>query len=359
MHNTSLPPVIVGMSGGVDSSAAAFLLKEQGYPVTGVTMRMWQPDEMNIPGTDLFPEAEDAKKVAEVLGIPHIVLDFRQEFSSQVIQNFVSEYRKGRTPNPCIVCNRHVKWEALLQKSRELGAEYIATGHYAGIIQLENGRYAIRNAASSQKDQTYALYRLTQEQLSRTLMPVGEYTKEQIRQIAEKAGLPVAGKKDSQEICFVPDGDYAAYVERAAGFISEPGNFVTPQGEILGRHRGIIHYTVGQRRGLDLPMGRRVFVTEIRPETNEVVVGEQEDVWTRSLRAERLCFMGIPPMDIGEEGCFLVKIRYNHKGSSALVRRTGEDEITCIFDEPVKAVTPGQAAVLYRDGYVAAGGTIC
>ena len=255
--------VVVGMSGGVDSSVAALLLKRQGYDVVGVTMQIWQEESPAVTaaqgGCCGFDAAEDARRVADVLDIPHYVMNFRKEFREKVMDYFVSEYLAGRTPNPCIACNRYVKWESLLRRSMEIGADYIATGHYAGIIRLKNGRYAVRNAVTTKKDQTYALYSLTQEQLAHTLMPVGDYTKEEIRQIAEEAGLPVAHKPDSQEICFIPDNDYAAFIDREAKErVPKPGNFVTTDGQVLGRHLGITHYTVGQRKGLNLAMGRPV-----------------------------------------------------------------------------------------------------
>ena len=354
--------VVVGMSGGVDSSTAAYLLKEQGYNVIGVTMQIWQEEnecQMQAEGGCCGISAvEDARRVAEVLDIPYYVMNFRDVFQEKVIDYFTAEYLAGRTPNPCIACNRYVKWESLLKRSLEIGADFIATGHYARIRHLDNGRYAIANSVTAAKDQTYALYGLTQEQLSRTLMPIGDYSKPEVREIAERAGLPVAHKHDSQEICFVPDGDYAAFIERDTGRKMPEGNFVTKDGRVLGHHRGITHYTIGQRRGLDLPMGERVFVTEIRPETNEVVIGTGSDVFTDTLRADHLTFMGIEDLPIGEEEHFLAKIRYNHRGIGCLVKRTGEDEITCTFDEPVRAVTPGQALVYYRDGYVAGGGII-
>ena len=239
--------VIVGMSGGVDSSVAAYLLKEQGYEVLGVTMQIWQEGEEE--GCCGLSAVEDARRVARLLDIPYYVLNFKQEFQKAVMDYFAREYLSGRTPNPCIACNRYVKWEALLDRARVLGADYIATGHYARIEKCANGRYAVKNSVTSGKDQTYALYRLTQEQLRHTLMPVGSYTKEQIRELAEKLGLPVAGKRDSQEICFIPDKDYAGFIERYTGIRMPEGNFVTEQGEILGRHKGITHYTIGQRRG--------------------------------------------------------------------------------------------------------------
>lgn len=354
--------VVVGMSGGVDSSVAAYLLKEAGYEVIGVTMQIWQDEAETVVeengGCCGLLAVDDARRVAQHLEIPYYVMNFKKEFKQNVMDYFVDEYLHGRTPNPCIACNRYVKWESLLQRSLSIGADYIATGHYARVAKLPNGRYAIRNSVTAAKDQTYALYNLTQEQLSRTLMPVGDYTKDEIREIAEKIGLPVAHKKDSQEICFVPDNDYAAFIERETGIHTPKGNFVNTKGEILGQHEGITHYTVGQRRGLNLPMGHRVFVLEIRPETNEVVIGENEEVFSHQLRANHVNYMAIPPLEIGEEFSCMAKIRYGHKGSPCIVRRTGEDEIVCSFPEKVRAVTPGQAVVFYQDGYVAGGGTI-
>ena len=343
--------IVVGMSGGVDSSVAAYLLKKQGYDVIGVTMNHWQEEECGGSSA-----VEDAGRVAAQLGIPYEVMDCREEFREHVVNYFAREYREGRTPNPCVVCNRYVKWETLLRRCQEIGADYIATGHYARIEQLANGRYAIRNSVTAVKDQTYALYGLTQEQLARTLMPVGEYTKEEIRAIAEEIGLVVAEKKDSQEICFIPDHDYAGFIERECGSTALPGNFVSTEGEILGRHRGIIHYTVGQRKGLGIAFGQPMFVVQIRPDTNEVVLGEDRDVFTDRLYANHLNFMSLS--DIREEILLKAKIRYSHAGSVCRVTRVGEDEICCEFPEPVRAVTPGQAVVLYDGDYVAAGGTI-
>lgn len=351
--------VVVGMSGGVDSSVAAWLLKQEGYEVIGVTMRIWQeeqPAEEN-GGCCGLSAVDDARRVAEMIGIPYYVMDFRKEFKEKVIDDFIREYQRGRTPNPCIMCNRYVKWEALLSRGIAIGADYIATGHYARVEKLPNGRFAIRNSVTAHKDQTYALYNLTQEQLSHTLMPVGAYHKDEIREIAGNIGLMVANKKDSQDICFIADNNHAAYIERITGKRNEPGNFVDQDGNVIGRHEGIAKYTVGQRKGLGLPMGERVFVTKIIPETNQVVIGGPQEVFTDRLVADHVNFMSVA--DISEPVRAVAKIRYSHGGASCLVKRISENQIECVFDEPVRAVTPGQAVVLYDGEYVMGGGIIC
>ncbi len=353
--------VVVGMSGGVDSSVAAWLLKEQGYDVVGVTMQVWQDEgefAQEKGGCCGLSAVEDAGRVAGKLGIPYYVMDFKKEFREQVIDYFVEEYTHGRTPNPCIACNRCVKWGGLLSRSLGMGADYIATGHYARVERLANGRFALLQSEISAKDQTYALYSLTQEQLSHTLMPVGEYTKGQVRRIAEEAGLQVAQKPDSQEICFIPDHDHAKFIEEYVGVKSPPGDFVDKEGKVLGRHQGIIHYTVGQRKGLGLAMGQPVFVTQLCPEVNEVVVGTAGDVFTDMVICDKMNWMAIDGLH-GQKMQVRAKIRYNHKGADCVIREVGEDTVECWFPDKVRAAAPGQAAVFYdAQGYVLGGGTI-
>ncbi len=352
--------VVVGMSGGVDSSVAAYLLKEAGYEVIGVTMQIWQDEDTctleENGGCCGLSAVEDARRVADSLGIPYYVMNFKNEFRENVIDYFVDEYLKGKTPNPCIACNRYVKWESLLTRSLSIGADYIATGHYARVVQLENGRYALKKSATAAKDQTYALYNLTQEQLSRTLMPVGEYTKDEIRALAEKIGLLVANKPDSQEICFIPDHDYASFITDYTGKEIKEGNFVDTSGKVLGKHKGIIHYTVGQRKGLGIALGKPAFVVEIRPEANEVVIGTNDEVFTDCLYADNLNCMSVERFEDGME--VMAKIRYNHEGAKCKLTMVSDDVVKCEFEQPQRAVTPGQAVVFYQGDIVAGGGTI-
>ncbi len=352
--------VVVGMSGGVDSSVCAYLLKEQGYNVIGVTMQIWQSEnpEETAKGNGCcgLSAVDDARRVANALEIPYYVMNFKEVFQEKVISYFIEEYKKGRTPNPCIACNRYVKWESLLQRSMEIGADYIATGHYARVEKLENGRYALRKSVTAQKDQTYALYNLTQDQLSKTLMPIGDYYKDQVREIAARINARISKKPDSQEICFIPDQDYAGFIDRNLEKKIPEGNFVDIHGNVLGKHKGITHYTVGQRKGLGLAMGHPVFVVKIDPKTNQVVIGENEDVFTDHLICDRLNFMSVEDIEGTKE--VVAKIRYNHQGDPCQIRKIDQDKVEVIFDHKVRAVTPGQAVVFYDGDLVLGGGTI-
>ena len=290
--------VVVGMSGGVDSSVAALLLKEQGYDVIGVTMQIWQEenplDMAENGGCCGLSAVDDARRVADVLGIPYYVMNFRDEFRHKVIDYFIDEYYKGRTPNPCIACNRYIKWESLLHRSIEIGADYIATGHYGRIVRLPNGRYSVAKSASLNKDQSYVLYNLTQEELKHTLFPIYGYEKEDVRRIAEQNNLPVAHKKDSQDICFVPDGDYAAFIRSETGIQDVPGDFVDTHGNVLGRHKGIIHYTVGQRKGLGIAFGEPRFVRRINPADNTVTLGTAKELMKSRVNVCDVNYMAVP-----------------------------------------------------------------
>ncbi len=352
--------VVVGMSGGVDSSVAAYLLKKEGYQVIGVTMQIWQnPDQacrLEERGCCGLSAVEDARRVAAILDIPYYVMNFKDDFRKYVMDYFVNEYKNGRTPNPCIACNRYIKWEGLLRRSLDIGADYIATGHYARIVKLGNGRYAVKNSVTADKDQTYVLYNLTQDQLSHTLMPIGDYDKPTVRRIAEEAHLPVARKRDSEDICFITDGDTGAFLDRQLGNEAPgEGDYVDASGNVLGRHRGITHYTIGQRKGLGIAAGRRIFVRQINPSTNEVVLGENEDLFTDTLIASDLSYMS--EERFSPERTYIGKIRYSDKGTPCRVSYEG-DRIRVLFERKVRAVTPGQALVLYDGDYVAGGGVI-
>jgi tRNA-specific 2-thiouridylase len=352
--------VVVGMSGGVDSSVAAWLLLRQGYEVIGVTMRIWQdesPDQVQANnGCCGLSAVDDARRVANVLGIPYYVLNFKDVFKSAVMDYFAAEYLRGRTPNPCIACNRYVKWEALLNKALQLGAGYIATGHYARVSRHpDTGRLCLKYSATEQKDQTYALYALTQAQLAHTLTPCGDYTKDAIRGIARDNGLPVADKPDSQEICFIPDKDYARFIEEYTSAEARPGPFLNEDGREIGRHKGIFRYTIGQRKGLGT-FGKPMYVKRIDPERNTVTLADNSALACGEFEAESLNWMGLEPFE-GERR-LTCKIRYSHRAAACTVTAEGPDRLKCCFDEPQRAITPGQAAVFYDGPYIACGGTI-
>lgn len=350
--------VVVGMSGGVDSSVAAYLLKEQGYDVIGVIMQVWQEDkefEEREGGCCSLSAVGDARRVADKLDIPFYVMNFKELFRKNVIDYFIDEYMEGRTPNPCIACNKYIKFDAFLNKARALGAEYVATGHYATIAK-ENNRYFLKKSADDKKDQTYALYNLTQFQLSHTLMPCGEYPKERIREIAKEIGLLVHDKRDSEEICFIPDNNHGKYIEKQLPGKIKEGNFVDKNGNILGRHKGIVYYTIGQRKGLGIAFGRPVFVTDINPLTNEVILGSEKDIFKTELIAKDLNFM---PFDILEnEMKVTCKIRYSAKPSKATITPIHGGKVKVIFDEKQRAITKGQSVVFYDDENVIGGGII-
>lgn len=341
--------VVLGMSGGVDSSVAAYLLLKD-YDVYGVHMTMCTDD----------PEKEeisirDGKAVADKLGIPFETIDVQTAFHEKVIDYFIKEYKAGRTPNPCVECNRTMKWKKLFDYADEIGAKYVATGHYGNILKLPNGRLTIETADYSAKDQSYVLYNLEQEELERILLPLGNYEKPKIREIAKEIGLSISDKPESQDICFISDGDYGAFIKNRTE-IPPKGNFVDPEGKIIGEHKGIIHYTIGQRKGLGLALGFPAYVLDIRPQTNEVVVGPKDQGHHNGILVKDLKY---PALDkLTEEIRVLVRIRYNHKGTYGVIKPTGDNEVIVHLEEPIGAITPGQSAVFYEDNYLVGGGTI-
>ena len=350
--------VIVGMSGGVDSSVTAALLNRAGHDVIGVTLNVW-PDLPNMPEMQredaccALGAVEDARRVADKLDIPYYVLNFRDVFEDRVIKDFVQTYASGRTPNPCIRCNQFIKFDALLVKARQLGAEYVATGHYA---RIEHGRpNRLRKAADAAKDQSYVLYVMSQDRLGAAMMPLGEFTKSSTRQVAADLDLSVANKPESQDICFVPFKRYTEFIELYAPDVLQPGPIVDQEGHVLGEHRGVALHTIGQRRGLGIAAGQPLFVTSLEPTTNTVVVGGPEALLKSSCRLEEVNWIaGAPPaLPLRAMG----KARYRSQEVACTVRREGDD-VVVDFDQPQKALTPGQALVLYDGEYVLGGGTI-
>jgi tRNA-specific 2-thiouridylase len=356
--------LIVGMSGGVDSSVAAGLLARAGYEVIGCTMLVWSPPGVDMGFSDSccgFAAAEDARRVAGCLGIRHYVLDLRDVFYRQVVENYVSEYRQGRTPNPCVRCNEFVKFDALWRKGEDLGARYIATGHYARREQsAETGAWQLCRARDRSKDQSYALYRLPQEQLSRSLFPLGEMRKAEVRQVAAEWGLPVAGKPDSQETCFVPDNDYPALIRLLAPETARPGPIVSSEGRTVGQHPGVAFYTIGQRKGLGA-LGEPWYVSAIDPASNQLTVCRADDpslLHQRVRAADARWLMPRPPL---RRMAVTAQIRYNmpERSGSLELSDSGDDEsFQVTFDAPIRAVTPGQALVCYQEDRVVVGGVI-
>ncbi|MGE5373329.1 MAG: tRNA 2-thiouridine(34) synthase MnmA [Solirubrobacterales bacterium] len=348
--------VMVAMSGGVDSSAAALLLKRQGYAVTGITMQIWpRPDEDSKSCCSLSA-VDDARRVAWKLEIPHYVMNFRDEFADRVIRLFCEEYQRGRTPNPCVACNRWIKFSSLLAKARAMGMDYLATGHYAQIRAAGDSSFELWRGIVPAKDQSYFLFQMGQEELRHTLFPLGTYTKPEIREIAREAGLSVADKHDSQEICFVESGRYSDFVESFAGDTPPPGSFRDRSGRVLGTHQGIHRYTIGQRKGLGIALGHPVFVTGIDPETNTVVLGESDELMHNSLIAEDACYVSGEPFS--EPVRVSAKIRSAAPPAGAIAQSLSSGLLRVDFDKPQRAITPGQAVVLYDGDRVLGGGTI-
>jgi tRNA-uridine 2-sulfurtransferase len=363
--------IAVAMSGGVDSSTVAAMLREEGHKLVGLTMQLWNQRRLaDQPGMAENREGRccslddvyDARRVAETLDIPYYVVNHQDRFERDVVRPFVSEYLSGRTPIPCSLCNNHLKFDQLLIVARQIGADLIATGHYARNHYDEpRKRWILKRPADRSKDQTYFLFGLTQEQLSRTLFPLGHMKKPQVRELAREHHLALAEKPDSQEICFVPGGDYKHFIdaylnEQGEQLPDTSGELVTTDGKVLGHHEGIHNFTVGQRKGLGVATGSALYVIQIKGDARQVIVGPQEELYTRTLRTHRVNLIAVA--DLLEPMRVTVKIRHRHEGASALIEKTGADEILVTFDEPQRAVTPGQAAVFYDNDAVVGGGWI-
>lgn len=333
------------MSGGVDSSVCAALLKNDGYEVLGITLDLFG---------DTTQSQADAKSVCDSLEIEHTVFNLKNEFKGFVIDNFISEYINGRTPNPCIVCNRTIKFGEMLKLADKLGCDKIATGHYAKIIE-KNGRFLLCRGDDRSKDQSYVLYCLTQKQLSRTVFPLASHSKDEVRATAEGLNLINANKKDSQDICFVPDGDYAAFIEKTANFVAQTGNYLDINGKVLGQHKGVIRYTIGQRKGLGIALGKPAFVIDKNPNTNEVIIGDEENLFYNKVYIENLNF--IPFDELKGEMKVFCKLRYRHTEQPAIIKPY-KNGVLVEFDAPQRAPSPGQAAVFYDGDIVVGGGTI-
>lgn len=361
------------MSGGVDSSVVAAMLRAEGHTIVGLTMQLW--NQRRLAGGDGMPEqvhgrccslddVYDARRVAETLGVPYYVVNHQERFEEQVVRPFVQEYLSGRTPVPCTLCNNHLKFDELLTTARQIGAELVATGHYARVEwHAEAGRWRLLRGLDASRDQSYFLFGLTQEQLSRTRFPLGHLQKSEVRELARRYGLPgtMAEKPDSQEICFIPGGDYKKFIdaylaENGEAITETEGELVTTSGEVIGRHSGIQHYTVGQRKGIGIATGSPLYVIEINGERRQVVVGGEGDLYSRELRARKINLISVA--DLYESTRVTAKIRHRHEPAAAIARQTERDELRVIFDEPQRAITPGQAVVLYDGDVVIGGGWI-
>lgn len=351
---------IIAMSGGVDSSVAAFLMKERGFECIGVTMKLFHNEDIGIPRDHSccsLDDVEDARSVADSLGMPYFVFNFSDRFNEDVIDRFITAYENGMTPNPCIDCNRYLKFDKLFHRAKELDFEYIVTGHYARVEYDENsGRYLLKKAIDSDKDQSYVLYSMSQDQLAHTIFPLGGMTKPEVRKIADAQGFVNAHKHDSQDICFVQNGSYADFIEQRTGKIYPDGDFVDTNGNILGRHRGIIRYTIGQRKGLGLALPEPMYVCGFDMVKNTVILGRNEELFSKSLSAKNINLISVSSID--EPMRIKAKIRYRQAEQWAVARQTDEDTLAIEFDEPQRAITRGQAVVLYDGDVVVGGGTI-
>lgn len=352
---------LIAMSGGVDSSVAAYLIKEQGFDATGITLKLFDNEDIGEKKEKTccsLDDIDDARSVCYKLGIPYYVYNFKDSFRENVISRFISAYENGTTPNPCIDCNRYIKFEKLMQRADELEFDYVVTGHYAVIEYDENSkRFLLKKSADISKDQSYVLYSLTQKQLSRTLFPLGNMKKEQTRKIAENLGLINAAKRDSQDICFVPDGDYAKFIEQYTEKSYPHGNFVDENGRVLGEHKGIIRYTVGQRKGLGLALPHPMYVKKKDLEKNEVILCDNESLFSKELYASDINLISCEKIDKPMK--IKARVRYNQSEQPATVEQLDENTLHIVFDEPQRAISYGQAVVLYDGEYVVGGGTIC
>lgn len=354
MEKRSKKKVMLGMSGGVDSCVSAYLLKEQGYDVIGVNMQVWT-DTSHEDGCCSLPSVEDARRVANMLEIPFYVFNMKEDFKKYVIQYFVKEYESGRTPNPCIACNKYIKFGSLLEKAKSMDIDYIATGHYA-IIEKRDDKYLLKKAVDDTKDQSYVLYNLTQDQLSKTIFPLGEYKKSEIREIAKEIGFAVASKPDSQEICFIDDNDHYRFIKDHTGKEPSKGEFVDTQGNVIGYHEGITKYTIGQRRGLGISTGKPLFVLDIDAKNNRVILGDNQDLLCKEIYAEDLNWISIDKLDTPIK--VKAKIRYKAKEDDATIEKIGNNKVKITFEREQRAPTQGQSVVFYDNDYVVGGGII-
>ncbi len=351
---------LIAMSGGVDSSVAAYLMVKQGYECMGATMKLYTNSDIDLPKGHTccsLDDVEDARFVAQSLNIPYYVLNFKERFKEDVMDKFVNSYENGITPNPCIDCNRYLKFEYLFNRARELGLDYVVTGHYALIeFNEDTKRYILKKSPFPEKDQSYVLYSLTQEQLAHTLFPLAKLRKTEVRALAEKNGFINAKKHDSQDICFVPDGDYVSFIENYTNKLYPHGNFIDKEGNVLGEHKGIIRYTIGQRKGLGLSLKEPMYVMNINPIDNTVMLGTNDDLFTTTLIADDVNWISIDRLN--EPIRVKAKVRYRHTEAFATVIPYESDKIKVTFDEPQRAITKGQAVVLYDNDIVVGGGTI-